>query len=270
MTQVDIVFIVLTYRNSKDMVDFIESVQLKVSNSYKIIVVNSYFDEDSMREIENVAKNYYCDFINVPNQGYGAGNNVGIEYANNNYNYKFLAICNPDTEIIRFDYKSIQEYANYIIAPEIRTLDHKQQNPFRLINNKLLEYLKYIAFKKKKYKLLYIDIAINKILKVFFLQVNKFSKRKVYNIYSCHGSFLILGRNTIKRLGPLYNEKMFLFAEEDHLAQLARSKKVSIIMNSHVSILHKEDGSMNFLEGAIIDRVAESYIEYYQTWYKMK
>ena len=74
------VFIVLTYRNVEDVRGFLKSLE-NCTESYKTIIVNSFFDEKCKNEIEKVALQYECDFVNVPNKGYGAGNNFGIELA---------------------------------------------------------------------------------------------------------------------------------------------------------------------------------------------
>lgn len=267
MEKIDIVFVVLTYRNSKDLLDFIESLNKKIKVSYKIIVVNSFYDELSKNEFKDIAVKNNCDFINVPNEGYGSGNNKGIKYANKNYNYNFLTICNPDTEIIKFNFNHLIGKENYIIAPEILTSNKKKQNPFRILNSSLLDWIKYKAFKEKKYKLIYIDIIVNKIAKAFIKTLNNLIRRSEYPIYSCHGSFLIIGKKALDKLGCLYNEKMFLFSEEDHIAKLAAKKNIVTLMNHNIQILHKEDGSVKFLDGKIMDMIGQSYIEYYKHWY---
>ncbi|MEC0132117.1 glycosyltransferase family 2 protein [Paenibacillus odorifer] len=267
MKEADIVFIVLVFRNDKDLIDLIKSVNLKIKTTYKIVVVNSYYDEASKQTIEKVATKYNCDFINVPNRGYGSGNNKGIQFATENYKFEFVVICNPDTEIIKFNYRDLAGKEKNIIAPEIITLQNNKQNPFRLINSKLLDSIKYAAFKRKKYKLIYIDIVINKLAKIFVRKYNNLINKKEYGIYSCHGSFLIIGREAMRVLGELYNEEMFLFSEEDHVAKLAMKKNIVTLMNSNIQILHKEDGSVKFIDSKIMDMIGESFIKYYEYWY---
>lgn len=73
-------FVVLVYRNSADLYDFIISVKQNFTN-YKIVVVNSYYDNESLKVIEDIAISNDCEFINVANKGYSYGNNLGIGYA---------------------------------------------------------------------------------------------------------------------------------------------------------------------------------------------
>ena len=74
------IFVVLTYRNTDDLEDFLKSVERFVK-SYKVIIINSYYDDSSKFKFADIAKQYNCDFINVPNKGYSVGNNYGIKYA---------------------------------------------------------------------------------------------------------------------------------------------------------------------------------------------
>ena len=60
---------------------------------------------------------------------------------------------------------------------------------------------------------------------------------------------------------------MFLFVEEEHLAQLAIKNNLSIIYQPQILVLHKEDGSTSSL-GDNFRFVKDSYLEYYKTWYK--
>ena len=79
-------------------------------DSYRVIIVNNYYDDETKDNVFNIACNYDCDFINANNDGYGAGNNRGIELAMAKYKFKYLIVSNTDIEILSFDYK-ILEYA---------------------------------------------------------------------------------------------------------------------------------------------------------------
>ena len=61
----DFIFIVLVYRNTKDLKDFFDSYNL--ANS-KVIVVNSFYDKESECEFKNIAEANNADFLSVPNK----------------------------------------------------------------------------------------------------------------------------------------------------------------------------------------------------------
>lgn len=264
----DFVFIILTYRNTKDLIDFIECTRVVVKNSYKIVVVNSYFDKLSCVEFHDIAIKNNCDFLNVENRGYGYGNNKGIEYAKSSYHFKFLIVSNPDILINKLSIEDLVGLEKCIIASLTRTLTGKIQNPYYYSKIELVEWLRYYACKSGYRMIAYIGIVINKLHRELMFFANKLLKNKQIKIYAAHGSFVILGFKALNELGTLYNERMFLFSEEDHLARLAHEKNIRTYMVPAIKVLHKEDGSLGLENENLYDLAKESYITYYETWKK--
>ena len=64
MMKYDFVFVVLVYRNTRDLKDFFSSLLL---SAVKVIVVNSFYDEESECEFKNIAEANNADFLSVPN-----------------------------------------------------------------------------------------------------------------------------------------------------------------------------------------------------------
>jgi GT2 family glycosyltransferase len=87
-------------------------------------------------------------------------------------------------------------------------------------------------------------------------------------IYSAHGSFVILTKSALDLLYPLYNERMFLLGEEEHLAKQADKKNVKTYYEPNIEILHKEDGSMKLLNKKVFELERQSYMEYFLYWKK--
>ena len=256
----DFVFGVLVYRNTKDLKDFFSN--LKVANS-RVIVVNSYYDDKSRDEFEVIALNNGADFINVENRGYGYGNNVGVSYALNNYSFKYLIISNADIEIQQFSLADLGQ-SDGIIAPDIRTRTNKRQNPFNPFNSTLFNHLAYVGYKHDLKWLLYIGICLNKVLRsIFYILKNS------GEIYASHGAFVIFSYNSLKKLAPIYNEDMFLFGEECHLAVKAHRLNIKTIYEPSIIIKHKEDGSTSLL-GNQYKYTKESFMCFYEYWYKNK
>lgn len=258
------VFVVLTYKNIEDLEDFFKSFSLQNS---KIIVVNSYYDKSTLERFEQISKNNKADFINVENKGYGFGNNVGIRYAREHYRFRYLVISNPDIIIKRFDFNFIIQDLRCIYAPKILTLKGKDQNPYYYTYCKAIEYFKYLGNKYNNKILFYIPITANKIYRIVRVSINKLFKFEKEKIYAAHGSFLIIGREALDLLVPIYNEKMFLTCEEEHLAKLANSKKIKTFYVPNIIILHKEDGSMKMADFDTNQVIRESRSEYYRYWY---
>lgn len=115
-----------------------------------------------------------------------------------------------------------------IYAPSIHTLSGKQQNPHMPFHISLIDSIKYKCFMKNDWKSIMFFCALNKIFRIFFLS---FFRYIVGNrIYSAHGAFVVLPKQIIEKLVPLYDENVFLFTEEENLAMNARIHGVATFL----------------------------------------
>lgn len=269
MEKIEIGFVILTYRNFNDLQEIIPSIENAYSSFiFKILIVNSFYDEMTKNRINKIANKYGCDFINVENKGYGYGNNRGIEYFLLNYKFDYLVIANPDTIVQKnkFDYR---KYKNdtVVIAPCIKNLNGKYQNPYWVINNPIAEYFIYLGHKYKKKFILYLGIGINKIIRaIFYLKRNNSFR----TIFACHGSYIIFSKKALDRIRLPYDEHMFLFAEENLLAHVLKKHEIPVIYTNNIEILHKEDGSMNVAKIDENKELSKSIIYYYEKLKKVK
>ena len=254
------VVIVLVYRNYKDLIDRIDSVYEKVDDC-KIVIVNAYYDEESKQKIQEIANTKKCDFINEINKGYSYGNNRGIEYVRNHYEFEYVIISNPDIVVE----KRISDIPDAeIIAPKIVAASGKNQNPMMIREVKLADYFIYRGIKNNIILLFYGGIALKKITNKLCMFFNK--NNKYINIFAAHGSFVIIRKNVIECIQPLYDENMFLFAEEGVLAQRCRKEGFCTIYDSEIEINHKEDGCMKLADFSINNELKKANIYYYENY----
>lgn len=260
---VDVVFVVLVYRNKDDLIDFIKSTQ-KLTVSFKIVVVNSYYDDDSMKAVEEEARKHGCDFINVENKGYGYGNNVGISFAVDNYNPAFVVVSNPDIIIEKFDASVLSDYKDCVIGPIITAKNGNHQNPYWAVNFRPAEYLIYVGYKKRNKMLIYGGIIINKLIREIYYLAFRISDKTERKAFAVHGSFVLIPQNVLKKRKKLYDENMFLFAEEALLAHELKKDKISSYITKRIKVLHKEDGSMGLENLNTKKYIRESVVYYYE------
>lgn len=259
----DFVIVVLVYKNTKDLEDFFKYYDLPNS---KVIVVNSYFDDKSLLIFKQIAERYDAIFMNVENKGYGYGNNKGISYAINNFRFKYLIVSNADVMISNLSIDIISKYSKEIIAPQIIARRGRNQNPNMPYMISSIEAKgRYICYKNNYKALIYLFYMLSRLYKILFSFT---SFKKCRFIYSAHGCFLILSNYALQNLYPLYNENMFLFYEELHLAKKALHNGIKTIYIPDIKIYHKEDGSVSLLQKNIFQLMKQSYIEYYYTWHK--
>lgn len=256
------VFVILVYRNTSDLLDFF--CHFKESES-KVIVVNSYFDDDSDIAFRKIARQYDADFLSVPNKGYGAGNNRGVEYAMSHYDFEYLIISNADITIRKFDYGDINPAK--ITAPKIITKSGRNQSPSSpFAPSRWFAEVKRWCFVGNHNRLLYIAYAYNRLTKILYYPISSLKK----NVFSAHGAFFILPKWVVEKVIPLYNENMFLFNEEEHLGKRLLQAGIKTEYNSKIIVDHKEDGSISLLNTKLFALERDSYLEYYRYWYKDK
>lgn len=265
--KVNIVFVVLTYGNTKDIIDLIESLK-NINATYRVVVVNSFYNDETLVELNKIAVENNCDFIPVENKGYSFGNNRGIEYANDKYEYDFLVVSNPDIIVKKLDYKNLVCFENSAVGPKIITSTGKNQNPF-YVDRKIFPRLEYFFLKKRMKIGYYSIIAINKIKKILFYAGMFISKQKEKRVFALHGSFIILSKGAVDRLGKVFDEHVFLFCEEMILAEEMKAKNISAYYTENIEVYHKEDGSMKFLDGSMYEEEVKSNGYVYNKYYKM-
>lgn len=268
--KVDFVIIVLVYRNTSDLEEFIASVNKQMSYyKFRIVVVNSYYDEETRKKAEEITEKNECDFISIENKGYSYGNNCGISFAEKHYYYQFIIVSNPDIIIIDFPH-TLSKLKGDIIAPKIITANGKHQNPMIVKENRFSEWMIYKGFKKNNHFLFFAGIGWNKLRRIIFLLIHKDNKNKICRIFAAHGSFLFLSKNAIEKLGTRpYDENMFLFGEETVLALKAKSAGLITSYVSDIYISHKEDGSIKLDNLSVNNELYKSNIYYYEN-YRMR
>lgn len=265
--RVKYVFVILVYRNATDVQNFINSLQ-KFYIDKEIIIVNSYYDDKSMETSRIIAENNNCRFLNIENRGYGYGNNRGIEYANKHFDYDFLIISNPDVILKKFDDSELFKFNGSVVGPIIRTIKGKSQNPYWVFHNRVSEWLIYQGYNHENKVVLYSGIAINKILREIFLYIFQICKKKYRKVFALHGCFIVLPHSVLKNVGLPYDEEMFLFAEEAHLAHMLFANKIDSYITKDIEVLHKEDGSMAISDINEKSESRKSVLIYYKKWHK--
>jgi GT2 family glycosyltransferase len=257
----------LTYKNVDDIRNFLQNFHVPES---KIVVVNSFYNNNTNAEVEKLSEEFDADYICVENKGYGYGNNVGIKHALENYLFDYLIISNPDVFIQKFDVNLLNNDIDSIYAPAITTKTGKAQNPYMYRYFLIFEALRYISYKFNISLPAFMAIGANKIYREIWLLFFKLTKRTKGKIYASHGAFIIFGKNALLKLVPLFNEKMFLYGEENHLAQLAKQRQVEIFYMPDIKILHFKDGSGKIPNKILYKIGKNSYKEYAKYWYNWK
>lgn len=264
----DFVFVVLAYRNSSDLEDFFQSL-VDVEGTFKVIVVNSYYDDESLRRIKEVSMKYDAAFISAENKGYGTGNNIGIKYAIDNYEFRYITVCNPDILVNKFSAKDF-EFDNSVIVPSVICGRGVDQNPFLSRRIALRDKLLYKGYISNSRICLFFATLVTRISKVLFiLWKNIFNRNNSpVKVYAGHGSCLIFPYAVIKDHLPIFDENIFLFHEEQDIANRFRKENISFYYCPKIHIYHKEDGSMDMVPSRVMEgHSKDSFIYVYNKWH---
>lgn len=259
--------IALVYRNSQDLQCFIDNARQMLVSS-RIVVIDSYYSEETSNEIKRIAELNDCDYLRVENRGYGAGNNAGISYALKTFSFKYLIVCNNDLKIDQFDDSKLTEDSVY--GPLITTLSGKHQNPLFSIRSRLSEKLLYKGFSTKNKLALFTGFAINKLLREINYLIFKHSDKKIEAVHAIHGAFFIISSTLLKSHfsdGRLFDENMFLYYEEAYMGVLFERIGIPVKLTKEISVTHFEDGSTRGLADYNPSKFeASSYQYFYETY----
>lgn len=269
MKKVDCVAVVLHYVNFEDTVECVESF-IENCQDTEIIVVDNASPTPPHSEIGS-GKQLYLKYkenprvtviLNKENLGFSAGNNVGIKYARENFDFSFLILANNDTVILKpFEdtLKAVYEKQRFaVLGPMILTADGRyDSNPLYSEPYKKEKALHDIMYHRQKIK------AIKNPFYAFF---NKQTKRiksrfkgrnaksfkrarlsgeallKPHEDVVLHGSFLVFSNDYFKAFDGL-DARTFLYAEEDILYTHCKNNDLKMYYCPEIQVFHKEDGS---------------------------
>lgn len=258
------VFIVLVYKNTNVLENFFENFSEQDS---KVIVINSFYDEESLKKSKEIAENFGADFLQIDNKGYGYGNNIGVEYALKHYACNFLIISNSDIIIKDLSYLDEIKERKAIIAPETRMLTGKLQNPDLPWKLPLLFDITHYALEHNMKWLYTMTHVYTRLSREYFFIMKKFSRSKLQKIFAPHGSFFMITGDAARILQPIFDNNMFLYNEEWYVAMNAQSKNVPIYYCSSIKVLHLEGASSNLNKEVLFEHNKKSYNVFYKKFF---
>lgn len=129
--------IILNYNSSADCLKCITFLKQQTEVELEIIVVDNCSQADDIQSVEKTCLEQGATLIkNKVNNGFSAGNNIGLRYAAQ-HGYDYALILNPDMELHQSEYISslveILENDNSVavVGSDILTPNGEHQNPLR-------------------------------------------------------------------------------------------------------------------------------------------
>lgn len=250
-------YIILQYNLYEKTIECIKHIKENTELEYQIIVVDNCSSNDAYEKV----KNYYQDdtqvvIIKTPqNLGFANGNNFGVRYASENYDYDWLIIMNNDIylkcklneELLQHDYQ--------IIGPDIYRLDtNEHQNPLPGIGY-TSTYISLMTFIYQVYLVLntlYLDFYLHKLAINMLEFINKIKSKNqcletkgIYVVPKIHGSVILFRKDFINRFPKPFNPSTFMYLEEDFLALRCQRSQTEILYNSNLIFYHDHSSTVD-------------------------
>lgn len=247
-----ITFIILHYKNIKDTIECIESINKLNYKDKKIIVINNDSSDCDISLIKKYTKDV---IVSKKNLGFANGNNLGCAYAIKKYNPEFLVVINNDTIITQKNFitKIFNCYKKYnfdILGPKIITNGGESVNPFPVY--KTIDEVNKNINKNKKLITIYSNIVLRNLLKVYFKIKGIFIKKRhctngtsVEKAVALHGCALIFSKKYYQKYKDVFYPGTFLYHEEEFLEYRRKKDNLITIYDPKIEIFHKEGASLN-------------------------
>ncbi len=218
--------VIVNYKSRRDTLECISN--LGLGDNFEIIVVDNSSDKYLRNELSTISGNIkYID--SGSNLGYGAGNNLGIKCAKSEY----ILILNPDTRPSLRNIFSLVDFIKRkkeagIVAPEL--VNH-EGNIIKQIDFFKLTPLYYI------FRYTFISKLFSK-SNFFENKDNIFNyKKDFYEVDVVPGSIFLIRKSLFEEIGG-FDEKFFLYFEDNDLCNRVKSHGYKIFKLSSVKILH--------------------------------
>ena len=254
--EIDIGFVILHYKTHEQTINCVNSIIRNLSNEYVITIVDNYSNNGSIEKVEGKFNNNKR--INIikskENLGFAKGNNLGIEWINQNFNTKFIAVINNDTQLLNNNFYGMveQEYKNSrfaVLGPKIRLLNN-QINPIFNQDLSLNRALKRERFFKRQ--IIIRTLHLEKIYKIIkklmkkksIKKENLYDSDKYYKNVVLHGCFLIFSKDYFLHYSG-FDDRTFLYVEEELLYLRIKKMNLVSVYNPKIEIFHEEDAATN-------------------------
>lgn len=227
--------VVLNYNDSKTTINFINNIK-QFKNISKIVIVDNNSTDNSLREIRKYIDNNIILIESKENNGYGAGNNLGINFIIENYDFDYICISNPDIEIEENSIDKIVDFLNCHQDISLASGRIIENNNFAEDGSWKLPTYSQCLFQC----IPIIDKLINKSLSY----PESFFKREYSNVDIVKGCFFIARANTLKEINS-FDEDTFLYYEENILGKKLKSKGFKVAVLNNVNIIHAHGVTIN-------------------------
>lgn len=251
-------FLIVNYNDYKTTIQLLNNIK-EFQSLDKIVVVDNNSTDNSFNEIKKyIKKNKKDKFIdiikNFENKGYGSGINYGAKYLKKTIGDCYIVVSNAD--IIIYSDEDISKLISTfdsntaVVAPIIKehtgiSRGWKVPTPFQDSLLNIIYIHKYLRPKLLFYK-------------------NEYYSEKNIQVDAVSGCFFIINSKYLEQIN-YFDENMFLYYEENTLAQKLKKINKKTMINTQVEVFHNHsvtiDKNINKLKKYKILKKSQMYFQ---------
>lgn len=228
--------LVLNYNDALTTTTFVDSVKAFPSVR-KVLVVDNHSSDESLEKLKLLQDDKVIVVQTEKNGGYGAGNNFGVRYLNDNYKSEYILLCNPDVIVTNEVCEKLESFLKnnpdfVIVAPFMLNAKGEKENitAFRIPSK--WEYI------------LSIGLFFSKITGSFYYKGIIEEKESSKKVGSVTGSMFLMRTKDMLDYG-MYDENIFLYCEELVLGIKMRNAHKKIALLTDCSFIHNHSVSIS-------------------------
>jgi GT2 family glycosyltransferase len=241
MTAIDVSIVIVTYNSEKDIYPCLKSLEnSKVSVKIEIIIVDNDSKDATCDIIEKFKLNTKLDInlLKSKNNGFNAGNNIGIKKARGNY----ILLLNPDTEVFKSSIENL--YLNAIKINKLGSLGCV------LVDQSGNEIFSAGYFPSVK-------SCLKKLSKRNYFKINY--KKTLQSVDFPSGAAFLFRKSIIDKIGYMDENYFIYFDETDFAFQMKKMGFANYILTS-TQVIHKFGQSTSTIPEFSIEKSIQSYI----------
>jgi len=218
--------IILNYNDAENT----KKMLLQIKNYHcfsSVVVVDNCSTDDSLQELLEYQNDKVVLLELKENKGYSSGNNAGLEYLEKNTDCELVIISNPDVLV---EEKVIDGLIH----------DMKQHPEISFLGPTILEYGSRIQGWKLPTYFVEVLSTINffhRFAKRYQWYDTSYYKNTLMPVEVIHGSFFLARLKDFQKIG-YFDPNTFLYYEENILGKKAQIKKMSIFVDTSLSVTH--------------------------------
>lgn len=236
--------IIVTYNSLKDIFSCIDSIYFYndiPADELEIIIVDNSKD-NVFEEMKELLSEKYSDIIfihNSKNNGYGAGNNIGIRASQS----EIVCVVNPD--VVLKSHMFLSALSQFKNNPQLAVIGGKQKGGIDLS-----------FWIRPEYEFFLITTPLMMILNRMNMYLQKF--------FFLSGALLFIQKNKFEEIG-FFDENMFLYREESDIQKRFLSKKWDSHFEKNFNYLHLIDDREGTSDFSFIEEMKST--KYYMDKY---